>query len=71
MKHFMACRIYRLDKNGERLNNSTLDYTVLNIAVDNESGDYVITSWDIYAKEAKIYRLPFLKYDVVISARNN
>ena len=71
MKHFMACTIYRLDENGERLVGATLDYTVLNIAVDNETGDYVVTSWNMYAKEAKIYRLPFMKYDVVISARNN
>lgn len=70
MKHFMACTIYRLDKNGERLVGGTLDYTVLNIAVDNETGDYVITSWDMYKKEAKIYRLPFMKYDIVISTRN-
>ena len=71
MKHFIACTIYRLDKNGERLTGGTLDYTVLNIAVDNETGDYIVTSWDMYAKEAKIYRLPFKKYDIVISAINN
>ena len=70
MKHFMSCTIYRLDENGERLRGGTLDYTVLSIAVDNETGDYIITSWDMYAKEAKIYRLPFKKYDLEISAIN-
>ncbi len=59
MKHFIICNIYRLDENGERLRGGTLDYTVLNIAIDNETGDYIITSWDMYAKSKKIYRLPF------------